>query len=173
MAANGKTEKPFIFRFIDAPSTVLLELTNVTDHTLKSIEILTIFLKDEETSGGGPSQAHIRFDVVASMKPREKAVLSHRTWINGKPADTDHDQLERLKSHTGRGEPLCTGYFLGRCGGEDAFSTDTGRPLISKESTILNSSQKRNYVCGLTHGRLYLLSPLWCEHKVIQGVEQF
>ena len=97
MAANGKTEKPFIFRFIDAPSTVLLELTNATNHPLKSIEILTVFLKDEETLGRGPSKAHIRFDVVDSMKPREKAVLSHRTWINGRPADTDHDQLERLK----------------------------------------------------------------------------
>jgi hypothetical protein len=97
MVSNGKTEKTFIFRFIDAPSTVLLELTNATDHTLKSIEILTIFLKEEETSGRGPSQAHIRFDSVDSIKPREKAVLSHKTWINGKPADTDHDQLERLK----------------------------------------------------------------------------
>jgi hypothetical protein len=97
MADNGKTEKPFIFRFIDEPTTVLLELTNATDHALKSIEILTIFLKEEETSGRGPSQAHIKFDVVASMKPREKAVLSHKTWINGKPADTNHDQLERLK----------------------------------------------------------------------------
>jgi hypothetical protein len=92
-----KTEKPFIFRFIDAASTVLLELTNETDHTLKSIEILTIFLKEEETSGRGPSQSHIRFDVVASMKPREKAVLSHKTWINGKPSNTEQDQLERLK----------------------------------------------------------------------------
>jgi hypothetical protein len=97
MASTGNTEKPFIFRFIDAPSTVLLELTNATDHTLKSIEILTVFLRDEESSGKGPSQAHIRFDAVDSMKPREKAVLSHKTWINGKPADTDHDQLERLK----------------------------------------------------------------------------
>ena len=105
MADNGKTEKPFIFRFIDAPSTVLLELTNVTDHTLKSIEVLTIFLKEEETSGRGPSQAHIRFDVVASMKPREKAVLSHKTWINGKPADIDHDQLERLKVIAGDVSP--------------------------------------------------------------------
>ena len=97
MASDIKTEKPFNFRFIDAPSKVLLELTNATDNTLKSIEILTIFLKDEEALGGGPSQAHIRFDVVASMKPREQAVLSHKTWINGKPADTEHDQLERLK----------------------------------------------------------------------------
>ena len=105
MATNGNTEKPFIFRFIDAPSSVLLELTNLSDHTLKSIEILTIFLKDEETSGRGPSQAHISFDSVDSMKPREKAVLSHRTWINGKPADTDHNHLERLKVIPGEVRP--------------------------------------------------------------------
>lgn len=104
MVANDKTEKPFNFRFIDAPPSVLLELTNLTDYTLKSIEILTIFLKDEETSGG-PSQAHIRFDVVSAMKPKEKAVLSHRTWINGKPSDTDHDQLERLKIIPGEVSP--------------------------------------------------------------------
>lgn len=105
MATNATTEKPFNFRFIDAQSRVLLELTNVTDHTLNSIEILTVFLKDEESADGGPSQAHIRFDVVASMKPSEKAVLSHRTWINGKPASTDHDQLERLKVIPGTVNP--------------------------------------------------------------------
>ena len=103
--AAGKTEKPFIFRFIDAPSTVLLELTNLSDDTLKSIEILTIFLKDEETSGRGPSQAHISFASVDSMQPREKAVLSHKTWINGKPADTAHNQLERLKVIPGEVRP--------------------------------------------------------------------
>ena len=65
--------------------------------TLKSIEILTIFLKDKETTGFGPSQGHIRFDGVKSMKPGETTVLSHRTWINGKPADADQDQMERLK----------------------------------------------------------------------------
>jgi hypothetical protein len=105
MAVDGRTDKPFTFRFIDAPSTVLLELTNGTDHTLKSIEILTIFLKDEETLGQGASKAHIRFDLIDSMKPREKAVLSHKTWINGKPADTAHDQLERLKVIPGRATP--------------------------------------------------------------------
>ena len=97
--------KTFVFRFIDAPSRVLLELTNATEHTLKSIEILTVFLKDEETPGGGPSRAHIRFDPVESMKPREKAVLSHRTWINGRPADTGHDQMARLKIIAGEVNP--------------------------------------------------------------------
>ena len=105
MTANGKTEKPFIFRFIDVPSRVLLELTNVTEQTLKTIEILTVFLKDKETPGGGPSQAHIRFDPVKTMQPGEKAVLSHTTWINGKKADTDHDQLERLKVIAGESNP--------------------------------------------------------------------
>jgi hypothetical protein len=105
MTANSNTVKPFIFRFIDAPSKVLLELTNATEKALKSIEILTIFLKDEETPGGGPSQAHIRFDSVESMKPREKAVLSHTTWINGRPAAADYDQLGRLKVIPGEANP--------------------------------------------------------------------
>jgi len=105
MTLNGRTEKTFTVRFIDAPSRVLLELTNVTEKTLKTIEILTVFLKDRETPGGGPSQAHIRFDPVESMKPREKAVLSHTTWINGRPGDADHDQMERLRVIVGEENP--------------------------------------------------------------------
>src|SRR6266581_2431379 len=97
--------KPFIFRFIDARPRVLLELTNATDQTLKSIEILTVFLKDQETPGGGPSQAHIRFDTIKSMLPKETAVLSHRTWINGKLADSESDQLGRLKLIAGEANP--------------------------------------------------------------------
>ena len=104
MSTNSKTEKPLVFRFVDT-EPILLELTNATEQTLKSIEILTIFLKDEETPGGGPSQAHIRFDAVKSMQPKEKAVLSHKTWINGRPADTDHDQLGRLKVIAGEVNP--------------------------------------------------------------------
>jgi hypothetical protein len=97
--------KPFVFRFIDAKPRVLLELTNETERTLKSVEILTIFLKDEETPGGGPSQAHIRFDSIKAMLPQEKAVLSHRTWINGRPAEPDDDQMERLKVIAGSVKP--------------------------------------------------------------------
>ncbi|HXD34873.1 MAG TPA: hypothetical protein VN643_27380 [Pyrinomonadaceae bacterium] len=63
---------------------------------LKSVEILTIFLKDDETPGGGPSQAHIRFDPIKSMAPEETAVVSHRTWINGRPAEPEQDQIARL-----------------------------------------------------------------------------
>lgn len=98
-------KKTFDVRFIDGPSTSLVELTNSSEMTLKSIEILTIFLEDKETPGGGPSQAHIRFDGVKSMKPGERAVLSHRTWIKGKPADADQDQIERLKLIAGQANP--------------------------------------------------------------------
>jgi hypothetical protein len=97
--------KTFNFKFIDEPSRVVVELTNVSEKTLKSIEILTIFLKDKETPGGGPSQAHIRFDGVKSMQPGEKIILSHRTWINGKPANSEEDQMERLKLIAGQANP--------------------------------------------------------------------
>ena len=97
--------KPFAFRFIDASPKVLLELTNATANALKSVEILTVFLKDEEIAGGGPSQAHIRFDAIKSMQPREQAVLSHRTWINGRPSDNESDQLGRLKLIPGVANP--------------------------------------------------------------------
>ena len=102
---TADTKKTFDFRFIEASSRVVVELTNASEKTLKSIEILTIFLKDNETPGGGPSQAHIRFDGVKSMQPGEKTVLSHRTWINGQPADADHDQMERLKLIAGQANP--------------------------------------------------------------------
>lgn len=96
--------KTFNFRFIDGPSSVLVELTNTSEKILKSIEILTIFLRDREI-GAGPSQAHIRFEGVKAMQPGEKTVLSHRTWISGKPADSDHDQMERLKLIVGKANP--------------------------------------------------------------------
>ena len=105
MTPYNHIKKTFNFQFIDAPPRVAVELTNASEMTLKCIEVLTIFLKDKETPGGGSSQAHIRFDGVKSMKPGEKTVLSHRTWIDGKPADGDRDQMERLKLITGRTHP--------------------------------------------------------------------
>ena len=105
MTANNHMRKTFSFQFIDGSPKVVVELTNASEQTLKSIEILTIFLKDKETPGSGPSQAHIRFDGVKSMQPGEKTVLSHRTWIDGKPADADHDQMDRLKHIPGRANP--------------------------------------------------------------------
>lgn len=105
IAMSNKIEKPFTARFIDAEVKVLLELTNTGDEACKGVEILAVFLKDEETPGGGPSRAHIKFDAIKSVLPKEKAVLSHKTWIDGKPADADRDQLERLKVITGEVKP--------------------------------------------------------------------
>lgn len=98
-------EKPFTARFVDAGARILLELTNTSDETCKVVEILAVFLKDEETPGGGPARAHIKFDSVKSVQPKEKAVLSHRTWIDGRPADASLDQLERLKAIEGQAKP--------------------------------------------------------------------
>ncbi len=105
MSSNSPTEKPFISRFIEAKPKILLELTNASENTLNSIEILTVFLKDKETPGGGPSQAHIKFDSIKCLQPKEKAILSHTTWINGKPADIDQDQMERLRVIEGEVRP--------------------------------------------------------------------
>ena len=98
-------EKPFTARFIDAGTSLVLELTNTGDETCKVVEILAIFLKDEDTPGGGPARAHIKFDAIKSLLPREKAVLSHRTWIDGSPAGEGRDQLERLKAVEGQAKP--------------------------------------------------------------------
>ncbi|MBA3256030.1 MAG: hypothetical protein H0W34_14155 [Pyrinomonadaceae bacterium] len=105
MSINNNTDKPFTFRFVDSGSAVVLELTNRGDQTLKSVEILSIFLKDIETLGGGPSQAHIRFETIESIQPRGMAVLSPRTWIAGKPVDADRDQLARLEEIEGQVKP--------------------------------------------------------------------
>jgi hypothetical protein len=105
MSSDSRTEKPFTFEFIDEGSKVLLGLTNETDQTLKCIEVLTVFLKDEETPGGGPSQANIKFKDTECIYPNEKVVLSHRTWINGKPVDLNQDLLARLKVIAGEVKP--------------------------------------------------------------------
>ncbi|MDQ3687110.1 MAG: hypothetical protein M3430_16165 [Acidobacteriota bacterium] len=97
MSTFIKTNETFTARFVESGSRMLLELVNTTDQPLNSVEILTVFLKDEETPGGGPSRAHIRFEAVKQIRPNEKAVLSHRTWVDGKPVPPHQDQLERLK----------------------------------------------------------------------------
>jgi hypothetical protein len=105
MSTINNKEKPFTFRFIDTKPRILLELENTTDRAFRSIEILTIFLKDEETPEGGPSQAHIRFDAIKSMLPKNSAVVSHRTWINGRPVNDERDQMARLKGVAGKTNP--------------------------------------------------------------------
>jgi hypothetical protein len=102
MSAN--IAKPLTFRFIDVEADVRLELGNEADHTLKSVEILTIFLKDLDTPGGA-SQAHIRFDAIGAIRPKENVVLSHKTWVNGKIAHAGEDMLARLKVIAGEVKP--------------------------------------------------------------------
>jgi hypothetical protein len=96
--------KPLGFDFVDVGTRTELELVNATDEALNSVEVLTVFLKDE-TLDGGPSQAHIRFETLKSMQPHEKSILPHRTWVNGKPVDTSSDQLGRLKVVAGATRP--------------------------------------------------------------------
>src|SRR5215213_1263393 len=97
MTIVGKTEETFTAVFGDEGPKVRLELRNETDQTLRCVEILTVFLKDEETPGGGPSRVHISFVSIDSVGPKEKAVMPHKTWIDGKPAAPPQDQLESLK----------------------------------------------------------------------------
>ena len=105
MTTSSKAVEPFTVRFIEDGSEVHLELMNTTDHSLRCVEILTVFLKDEETSGRGPSKAHIKFEDVECIQPKGKAVISHRTWIDGKPSARNFDQLERLKVIAGEVRP--------------------------------------------------------------------
>ena len=91
-------------KFLDTKPRMLLELTNESGLTLKAVEILTVFLKAEE-SPGAPSEAHIRFDAIKFMLPQQTAVISHRTWINGKPARDENDQMARLRLIDGKINP--------------------------------------------------------------------
>ena len=101
---SNNSRAPLVVRFMDTRPRMLMEITNTTSNTLKSVEILTVFLKDEEGSAA-PSRAHIRFDTIKSVQPNEKAVVSHRTWINGSPANDAQDQIARLEIVAGAPKP--------------------------------------------------------------------
>jgi hypothetical protein len=101
---SNNNKAVLVIRFIDTHPRMLMEITNTTTNPLKSVEILTVFLKDEQPSNT-PSQAHIRFDPIKSVQPNEKAVVYHRTWINGRPASDAQDQIGRLEVVTGTTKP--------------------------------------------------------------------
>ena len=101
---SNNSRAALVVRFMDTKPRMLMEITNTTAKTLKSVEILTVFLKDEQSSSA-PSRAHIRFDPIKSVQPNEKAVVSHRTWINGKPASDAQDQIGRLEIVAGAVKP--------------------------------------------------------------------
>ncbi len=97
MTIGNKSAETFAIRFIEEGLQLLLEVMNETDQTLRCVEILTVFLKDEETPGG-PSSAHISFGTLTSIRANEKSITPHKTWIDGKPATLQQDQLARLKT---------------------------------------------------------------------------
>ena len=101
---SSNSRAPWVIRFMDTRPRMLMEITNTTANTLKSVEILTVFLRNEE-GPGGPSRAHIRFDPIKCVQPNEKAVVSHKTWINGMPASDAHDQIGRLEVVAGTIKP--------------------------------------------------------------------
>ena len=86
----------FTFAVKDGAAGSFLELTNASEDLLKSVEVLTVFLKDE-TTPGGPSTTHIRFEPINSVRPKETVVLAHKTCINGKIETADSAQLQRLR----------------------------------------------------------------------------
>lgn len=92
-------------RFIDEGPKLLLEVMNQPDQMLKCVEILTIFMKDKETPGGGTSRAHISFETLVSIRAEAKSVISHKTGIGGKPAALSQAQPTRLKVLAGEEKP--------------------------------------------------------------------
>ena len=105
MTTSNRIEAPLTASFVETEAKLCLELTNTTARQLKRVEILTVFLKDEETPGGGPSRAHIKFEEIVSIQPKEKVVLSHKTWIDGQPVAPHYDKMERLKIVEGEVKP--------------------------------------------------------------------
>src|SRR3954463_7104253 len=101
---NNTAQKTLTARFLDTKPRISLELSNDSDTTLKVVEILTIFLKSDATAGS-PPEAQIKFDVVKVMLPQHSAVISHRTWINGRAANDERDQMERLRVVDGEPKP--------------------------------------------------------------------
>jgi hypothetical protein len=104
LMTSNNNRAPLVIRFMDTQPRMLMEITNTTAKPLKSVEILTVFLTNEE-GANGPSRAHIRFDPIKSVQPNEKAVVSHRTWINGKPVSDAQDQIGRLEVVDGEARP--------------------------------------------------------------------
>jgi CheY-like chemotaxis protein len=101
---HNNSRAPLVVRFIDTQPKMLMEITNTSATTLKSVEILTVFLRDDQ-GFHPPSHPHIRFDPVKFVQPNERAVVYHRTWINGRPATNAQDQIGRLEVVPGAIKP--------------------------------------------------------------------
>jgi len=101
---SNNNRAPLVVRFIDTHPRMLMEITNTSVNPLKSVEILTVFLKDQNGFNTS-SRAHIRFDPIKSVQPNEKAVVYHRTWINGRPSTDSQDQIGQLEVVAGVVKP--------------------------------------------------------------------
>lgn len=95
---------PLVIRFIATNTRVQMEITNTAASPLKSVEILTVFLKDRQGLTT-PSRAHIRFEPIRSIQPNEKVMVSHRTWIDGRLASEVQDKLRCLEVLAGAPKP--------------------------------------------------------------------
>ena len=102
---NNTIQKTLTVRFLETKPRILLELTNKTEKTLKAVEILTVFLKAQEMPDECLAQAHIKFDAIKFLLPQQTAVVSHRTWINGKPVNDERDQMAQLQTIVGEVSP--------------------------------------------------------------------
>ena len=89
---SNDNRAPLVIRFMDTKPRMLMEITNATTTTLKSVEILTVFLKDEQ--GSAAPLATFRFDPQIQFNKR-KGGCSHRTWINGRQRNDAQDQIGR------------------------------------------------------------------------------
>ena len=96
--------RTFVHALINTDANATLQLTNDSSATLRSVEILTVFLKDQLLPGS-PSPAHIRFATVAVVRPHEMCVVPHKTWMNGKAVTGTNDQLLRLETRQGSVKP--------------------------------------------------------------------
>ena len=101
---NNNNRAPLVVRFIDSHPRMLMEITNTSVNPLKSVEILTVFLKDRQGLTTA-ARAHIRFDPIRFVQPNEKAVVYHRTWINGRPSSDAQDQIGQLEVVAGVVKP--------------------------------------------------------------------
>lgn len=97
--------KAFTYKFVNEGPNLLLELTNATKEVTKCVEILTVFLKNEDAASFGPSQVHIRFEAVEHIMPAEKSIMPHSIWINGKEVEASGDHLHRLQNIEGKPNP--------------------------------------------------------------------
>ena len=101
---SNSSRAPLVIRFIDTHPRMQMEITNTAASPLKSVEILTVFLKDQQ-GFSTPSRAHIRFEPIRSVQPNEKVVVAHRTWIDGRRASYVQDRLECLEIVAGVVKP--------------------------------------------------------------------